>query len=119
VKTALALHIPPAPPRSRPGTGGQLHNRYLKANCGLQWLLDNPPDDDDPYSPQAVSSWWSYFSFCLCCFLFVFICRGGLRLALLLHDLASSALQGLSSFPLDWAELGPWHVMVAVKEFVV
>jgi hypothetical protein len=39
-------------PLQRP-TAGQLHNRYLKMSISLQWLLDNPPDEDDPYSPQA------------------------------------------------------------------
>lgn len=42
--------------------GGQLNNRYLKAShATLQWLLDNPPEEDDPYSPQnavcAGGSW--------------------------------------------------------------
>jgi hypothetical protein len=37
-----------------PAAGGQLNNRYLKSNIALQWLLDNPPDEDDPYSPQTV-----------------------------------------------------------------
>ena len=32
--------------------GGQLNNRYLKQNITLQWLLDNPPEEEDPYSPQ-------------------------------------------------------------------
>lgn len=34
-------------------TGGQLNNRYLKAShATLQWLLENTPEEDDPYSPQ-------------------------------------------------------------------
>lgn len=33
--------------------GGQLNNRYLKAShATLQWLLENTPEEDDPYSPQ-------------------------------------------------------------------
>ncbi len=34
-----------------------MNNRYLKGNqYSLQWLLDNPPEDEDPYSPQATVS---------------------------------------------------------------
>lgn len=38
--------------------GGQLNNRYLKGNqYSLQWLLDNPPEEEEPYSPQATVRW--------------------------------------------------------------
>lgn len=53
----LVLHPQPPyfPPPLSPPTeaGGQLSNRYLKANNSLQWLLDNPPEEDDPYSPTS------------------------------------------------------------------
>ncbi|PSC72449.1 myb-related B-like isoform B [Micractinium conductrix] len=35
--------------------GGQLNNRYLKSShATLQWLMDNPAEEDDSYSPQAA-----------------------------------------------------------------
>lgn len=43
------------PPLPRNLAGGQLNNRYLKGNqYSLQWLLDNLPEEEEPYSPQAT-----------------------------------------------------------------
>lgn len=52
---AAAL-TPGAAPACPPlAAGGQLNNRYLKGNqYSLQWLLDNPPEEEEPYSPQAT-----------------------------------------------------------------
>lgn len=48
---------------SLPRAAGQLHNRYLakekdasgtvRQKYSLDWLLAHPPEEDDPYSPQA------------------------------------------------------------------